>query len=294
VSEYPHGGVHRTVDVEGRRWHLVEAGDPAAVTIVLVAGFPQSAYAWRRVIPLLSRIYHVIAVDLPGQGYTPAPPDGYDTETTSRRLHGLTDALGIGKHVYVGHDIGAWVGYAYAHLHAPDLHGAVLIDANIAGVTLPPAIALGPDSWRSWHFLFNAVADLPEALLAGRERILIEWFFAHKSANWQAAFSTADIDEYERVYAAPGGLRGMLGYYRAVPENIRQNLAFAGRPISVPVLALGADAGSAPDLPDKLEPLCADLRGGMIADSGHYVPEEQPQELSDRIIAFATDITSTT
>lgn len=195
---------HRTVEVDGLRWHLVEAGDPSVTAIVLVAGFPQS----------------------------------------------------------------------------------------IAGVTLPPAIAIGPDSRRSWHFLSNAVADLPEALLAGRERILIEWFFAHKSANGQAAFTTADNDEYERVYAAPGGRRGMLGYYRAVPQNMDQNKTFARTPIQVPVLALGADAGSAPDLPDKLAPLCTDFRGGTIADSGHYIPAEQPQALSARIAAFVADVPS--
>jgi pimeloyl-ACP methyl ester carboxylesterase len=282
---------HRTVEVDGLRWHLVEAGDPSATAIVLVAGFPQSAYAWRHVLPLLAVDHHVIAVDLPGQGYTPAPADGYDTTTTARRVHGLIEALSIGRHVYVGHDIGAWVGYAYAHLFPEDLYGISLIDANIAGVTLPPSIAIGPDSWRSWHFLFNAVADLPEALLAGRERVLIEWFFAHKSANWRAAFTEADIDEYERVYASPGGLRGMLGYYRAVPQNMDQNKTFARTPIRVPVLALGADAGSAPDLPEKLAPLCADFRGGMIADSGHYIPEEQPHALSERIAAFVADIT---
>jgi len=291
VPEHPHGGAHRTVEVDGLRWHLIEAGDRTATTIVLVAGFPQSAYAWRRVIPLLSRDHHVIAVDLPGQGYTPAPTDGYDTATTSRRVHGLIEALGVDKHIYVGHDIGAWVGFAYAHLFPQDLHGVVLIDANIAGVTLPPSIALGPDNWRNWHFLFNAVADLPEALLAGRERILIEWFLSHKSANWQATFGTVDIDEYERVYAAPGGLRGMLGYYRAVLENMRQNTAFARTPISIPVLALGAETGSAPDLPDKLRPLCEALHSGLVADSGHYIPEEQPHALSERIDAFIADIT---
>ena len=102
--------------------------------------------------------------------------------------------------------------------------------------------------------------------------------------------STADIDEYERVYAAPGGLRGMLGYYRAVVENMRQNTAFARAPISIPVLALSAESGSAPDLPDKLRPLCTDLRSGMLVGSGHYVPEEQPHALSDLIDAFVTDI----
>ena len=49
--------------------------------------------------------------------------------------------------------------------HADEVERVVLLDANIPGVTLKPAIELGPDNWKSWHFLFNSVPDLPEALL---------------------------------------------------------------------------------------------------------------------------------
>jgi hypothetical protein len=66
-------------------------------------------------------------------------------------------------------------------------------------------------------------SDLPEALLERRERVLIEWFFQRKAANPAATFSRADIDEYERVYRAPGGRRRMLAYYRAVAEDMEQN-----------------------------------------------------------------------
>ena len=167
----------------------------------------------------------------------------------------------------------------------------MLLDGNIPGVTLQPTITLGPDNWRNWHFLFNPIADLPEALFQGRERILIEWFFSKKTANPAATFTREDIDEYERVYASLGGVRGMLGYYRAVFEDIKQNAPLAACRLSVPVLAFGADAGSAPDLHERLVPLCADLRGGVIKDCGHYIPEEQPQALADEIVAFIATLT---
>jgi len=227
--------------VDGIAWHVVEAGPPSAVPVVLVAGFPQSAYAWRRVIPVLAREHRVLAVDLPGQGYTPATVDGYDTTTTSHRVRALLRHLGVGRHVYVGHDVGPWVGFAHAHLHPRDLYGVALLDANIAGVTLPASIELGPDSWRSWHFFFNALEQLPEALLTGRERVLIEWFFAHKALDWRAVFTTSDLDEYESVHSSPPGMSGVLGYYRAVQENARQNTDFSRSLIQVPVLALAGD-----------------------------------------------------
>ncbi|NHU46826.1 alpha/beta hydrolase [Rhodococcus sp. A14] len=276
---------HHMVWADDIRFHVVEAGE--GPTIVLVAGYPQSVYAWRRVIPLLAQNYHVIALDLPGQGNSDKPLGGYDTKTTSARVRALMSAMNQERYLFVGHDIGSWVGYAYAHQFADDLRGLVLLDGNIPGVTLQPTLTLGPDNWRNWHFLFNPIADLPEALLAGRERILIEWFFSRKTANWRATFSREDIDEYERVYQAPGGTRGMLGYYRAVLEDIEQNSSLMTTKIAVPVLALGGEVGSAPDLFERMKPLGTDVRGGLIPRSGHYIPEEEPEALVREISSFA-------
>jgi len=78
----------------------------------------------------------------------------------------------------------------------------------------------------------------------------------------------------------------MLGYYRAVLEDIRQNASLAARRLNIPVLAFSGDAGSAPDLYERLLPLCSNLRGGVIKDCGHYIPEEQPDALASEILAF--------
>jgi pimeloyl-ACP methyl ester carboxylesterase len=279
---------HRLVMADGIRFHIVEAGRGPA--IALVAGFPQSSFAWRRLIPLLAEQFRVIAIDLPGQGDSDKPTDGYDTETTAARVRALMKSLGENRYVYVGHDIGSWVGYPYAHHFAEDLRGLVLLDGNIPGVTLRPTITLGPDNWRNWHFLFNPIPDLPEALLQDRERILIEWFFRGKTANYVATFSKEDIDEYERVYAMPGGMRGMLGYYRAVLKDMEQNRLLMERKIAVPVLALGGDVGSAPDLFERMKPLGVDVKGGTIANSGHYIPEEQPEALAAEIVRFVSTL----
>ena len=279
---------HRLVLADGIRFHIVEAGRGPA--IALVAGFPQSCYAWRKLMPLLAEQFRVIAIDLPGQGDSDKPIVGYDTETTAARVHALMSALDVQRYVYVGHDIGSWVGFPYAHQYAQHLRGLVLLDGNIPGVTLRPTITLGPDNWRNWHFLFNPIPDLPEALLQDRERILIEWFFRQKTANYVSTFSKEDIEEYERVYSMPGGMRGMLGYYRAVLQDMAQNRLLMDRKIEVPLLALGGDVGSAPDLFECMTPLGVDVRGGVIANSGHYIPEEQPAALATEIVRFVSTL----
>jgi len=243
-------------------------------------------------MPLLAPHFRVIALDLPGQGDSEKPMNGYDTQTTARRVNGLLKVLGVERHLLVGHDIGSWVGYPYAHEFEQELGGIVFLDGNIPGITLQPTLQLTePDYWRRWHFLFNMIEDLPEALLAGRERVLIEWFFNRKTAVAMSTFSRADIDEYERVYSLPGGMRGMLGYYRAVIQDMEQNQALLTRKLKLPILALGGDGGSAPNILSAMLPLGEDVRGGVIPNSGHYIPEEQPEALAVELVAFAKTLT---
>lgn len=281
---------HRMVAAAGLRFHCVLGG--SGPTIVLLAGFPQSWYAWRRVMPLLTPHFRVIALDLPGQGDSDKPMNGYDTQTAARRVNGLLKVLGVERHLLVGHDIGSWIGYPYAHEFEQELGGIVFLDGNIPGITLQPTFELTQsDYWRKWHFLFNMIEDLPEALLVGRERVLIEWFFNRKTAVAMSTFSRADIDEYERVYSLPGGMRGMLGYYRAVIQDMEQNQALQTRKLKLPILALGGDGGSAPNIHSAMLPLGEDVRGGVIPNSGHYIPEEQPEALAAELVAFAKTLT---
>lgn len=275
---------HRYQSVDGLRLHHVVGGRPDGETLLLLAGYPQSWYAWRRMMPLLGAEYRVLAVDLPGQGDSDKPLDGYDTATVAARVHGLVEALGIGRHGVVAHDVGAWVGFPYAAQYGADVRGLVLMDAGIPGVTLPDSLPTAPErAWRTWHFPFHAVPDLPELLIAGRERVYLDWFLRRKAAD-PFAFSEADLDEYERVFSLPGALRAGLGFYRAVAQSAAQNRALPE--LAVPVLALSADQGSIPDMAAPLRPFVRELSGACVERCGHFLPEEQPAEVAARVLAF--------
>lgn len=272
------GFSHYFETVDGVRLHYVEGGKPDGETLVLLAGFPESWYAWRKVMPFLGAHYRVIAPDLPGQGDSDCPISGYDTSSMATAVHGLLGKLGARRYHVVAHDVGAWVAFPFAAMFGDEVQRLVLMDAGIPGVTLPEMLPYAPDrAWRTWHFSFHAVPDLPEMLIAGKEHVYLDWFLRRKAAN-PACFSEADIAEYVRTFTRMGALRAGLGYYRAAAESARQNKMLLEKgPLRMPVLALSADQGSIPDMAKPLRPYVDDVRGETIAHCGHFLPEEQPE-----------------
>jgi pimeloyl-ACP methyl ester carboxylesterase len=281
------GFEHGFETVDGVRLHYVSGGRDDGDVIVLLAGFPESWFAWRKLMPLLATDYRIIAPDLPGQGDSDRPIGGYDTQTLATRVHGLLKQLGVGQHLLVAHDVGAWVAYAYAALFGGEVRRLALMDAGIPGITLPDALPTAPDrAWRTWHFAFHAIPDLPEMLIAGREGVYLDWFLRRKTANPET-FSDADIAEYLRVFLKDGGLRAGLAYYRAAGLSAQQNRDLSAKAkLKMPLLALGSDQGSIADMASPLRAFAVDVSGGMIANCGHFLPEEQPAAVAAELIAF--------
>ena len=204
---------HRFATVDGVRMHYVTGGKADGEVVVLLAGFPESWFAWRKIMPLLAGTYRIVAPDLPGQGDSDRPQGGYDTQALATMLHGLLRQLGVSRYCMAAHDVGAWVAYPYAALFGGEVRRLVLMDAGIPGITLPDALPTAPDrAWRTWHFAFHALPDLPEMLISGRERAYLDWFLRRKTANPET-FSDDDITEYLRVFLKEGGLRAGLAYY---------------------------------------------------------------------------------
>jgi pimeloyl-ACP methyl ester carboxylesterase len=280
------GFEHGFATVDGVRLHHVSGGAPDGKVMLLFAGFPQSWYAWRKVLPILGARYRIVAPDLPGQGDSDRPQHGCDTKGVATIIHGLVQQLGIGQHFLVAHDIGAWVAYPYASLYGAEVGGLAILDTGIPGISLPDALPWAPEvAWRTWHVAFHNIQDLPEALISGRERVYLNWFLHRKAANPQV-FSDADLEEYLRVFLT-SGLKGGLAYYRAVSLSAQQNRELSAKgKLEMPVLAIRADQGSMPDLVSVLRAIATNVHGTAIASCGHYLAEEQPQALAKALESF--------
>ena len=278
---------HHTAQVGEVRLHYVTAGKNGddREPLVLLHGFPQSWYEWRHIIPDLAARYRVIAPDLRGLGGSSKPHAGYDKMTMAKDVVGLLrDELEVEQILLVGHDWGAGVAYALA-AHEPEfVRKLAILEMVLPGIPLPgmSADALG----QYWHMAFHGVRDLPEALIQGRERTYISWFFSNFAYD-PTAISSEDIDEYERCMATPGALRAGFEYYRAMGEDGRAFAAAAAKKkLPMPVLALGGTSSIGASVKLSMEQVATSVVGGVIERCGHWIPEEQPRELLDQLMPF--------
>ncbi|MCC0807768.1 alpha/beta hydrolase [Methylobacterium sp. W2] len=273
---------HRYVRLDDTRMHCATMGE--GIPVLLIPGWPQTWYAWRHIMPVLAANgFEAIAVDPIGSGYSARPDAGYDTGAAASVLHRLMAALGHETYHVVGHDVGMWVAYALAMDHPATVRRLALTEAVIPGLAPAPTIFAPPDeNIFLWHFMFNQVRDLPEFLTAGRERGYLEFIFD----NWSHRRDRVAVDVYTRAYASPGGIRAGLAYYRAIPETVRQNAERSKRPLTMPVLAIGAEHATADAPMATLRPHAADLRGDIVAGCGHFIMEESPRDFADQLLPF--------
>lgn len=273
--------------------HYVECGD--GKPLLLIPGWPQSWYAWRKVMrPLADLGRRVIAVDPRGLGDSDKPEQGYDLATVAEDLHRFVEQLGLmsaGPLDVAGHDVGAWIGYAWAVDWPQDIGRLALYDAALPGITPPAPAGIPSDTvnTRTWHFGFNRLAGLPEQLVAGRERLYLEWLFRAKLNN-KSAITDADLDEYTRVFSAPGAARAGFDYYRSLFNDggVERNRERAEHRLDIPVMAWGASDGVGDKLLRTMEQVANNVTGGVMESCGHYVPEEAPDTVVRQLMEFFT------
>ncbi|WP_283950761.1 alpha/beta fold hydrolase [Pedosphaera parvula] len=255
-------------------------------------GWPESWFAWRRVIPELVRSgRRVYAIDPRGFGDSEKPLTGYDPATAAQDLHAFIETLDLAKGRgvdVVGHDIGTWIAFAHATAFPHDVRRLVLSEAAIPGISSLPGGA--PDSatnLKTWHFGFNRLNDLPEILVQGHERAFLSWFFTNKILR-KGAIEPAALDEYVRLFSNPDSARAGFTYYRDFFDEAGQAQMKDGaaRRLAMPVLALGGEGGVGSALLKAVQPLGDNVHGGVLVGFGHYLPEECPEELTRAIFEF--------
>jgi pimeloyl-ACP methyl ester carboxylesterase len=279
------GLTHGKPRINGVEIHYAIGGSGAPV--LLLHGVPKTMSYWRHVVPLLTPHYTVIAVDNRGFGGSQRPPAGYDTATMARDVAELAAHLGFDRFRVAGEDWGAAIAYAVAAFHRPRVQQLVFQETLLPGLPAgehDPSLA--PDDGRTgWHFSFFSLPNLPELLLAGRERPF--WTYFARRQMWDpSALTESDIDEMVRSVEQPGGTRAILEMFRARQTDAEQNRPHYANPISCPVLAVGGQAYLGHHVSAQLAQVASDVRSAVIAESGHNIALENPAALAKAYLDF--------
>ena len=281
-----HGVVHREVDAGGVRLHVAEAGPADAPPVLLVHGWPQHWWCWHKVIPDLAADLRCIAVDMRGHGWSEAPEDGYEKERLADDLLALLDALGIEDVTLAGHDWGAYVGFLIG-IRAPERLRSLLA---LAIGHLWPSRRDRLDPRRLAAFAYQAPLSLP-----GGARLLIRHGLVRRALTpgTRGTFTERDIELYEERMQGEVGARVTQAMYRTfllreLPAIARGRYAEAH--LRVPTLLVTGERDMITRHSDLRghEGHAADMRIEELAGAGHFLPEERPAEIADRIRALAT------
>jgi pimeloyl-ACP methyl ester carboxylesterase len=279
VQPFPSGMRTEEIETGGATIHTRVGGTGPAV--VMLHGFADTGDMWAPLAAALIGGRTVAVPDLRGMGLSSHPPGGYDKKTQAQDIARVLDKLGIDKADLVTHDIGNMVGYAFAAQFQARVTRWVAMDAPLPGIGPWDEILKSP---MLWHFNFRG-PDM-ERLVAGRERIYLDRFWNELSAN-PKAIDEATRDHYAALYARPGGMHSAFEQFAAFTQDAIDNKAFAAKgKLGMPVLAIGADKSFGTVQADVLRLVASDVTGQGIANSGHWLMEEQPAATVAAITAF--------
>ena len=261
----------REIATNGTTIHVRFGGVKNGPPVILLHGYGETGDMWGPLAVNLARDHFVIVPDLRGLGHSSKPAGGYDKKTQAGDVAGVLDALKVTRADLVTHDIGNMVGYAFAAQNPQRVTRFVLMDAPLPGVGPWEEILKNP---LLWHFRFGG-PDM-ERLVKGRERIYLDRFWNEFSAS-PKRFSEASRVHYAQLYALPGAMHAGFSQFAAFDQDARDNQAFLARgKLTMPVLAIGGEKSFGPTMAAVMRFAADDVQQVVIADSGHWLMEEQP------------------
>jgi pimeloyl-ACP methyl ester carboxylesterase len=271
-----------TVQLSNGSIHYLTSGEGEPV--VLLHGWPQTSFCWRKVMQLLPPGLRVIAPDLPGLGASTNLRSTFDKKSLARDIVEFCESLGLSSYHLVGHDWGGGVAWAMASHFPGAIKTLTLVDIAIPGDGNPNISQNGA----RWHHAFHQTLDLPEALIAGREELYLSWFYRNYGHR-PDALSVEEQAHYLHAYRSPDKLKNGFALYRAFHQDCEDNLARAQhyRP-NIPVLAIGGGSswGRGTQVADSARRMADDVREAVIPDAGHWIPEEKPEALIELLLGL--------
>ena len=284
-----------TANINGVKIHYRLGGDPNGSPVLLWHGFLSTSYAWRKVMPaLVAAGYSVLVPDMRGFGDSdkPAGVDGYDARSMSEEFRALVNQIGFGGGkplTLVAHDMGGPPALLWAADYPQEIAALLYVEAPVMlAEILTKIIAYTPEAMKQgsmWWWILPLAPDVPERLVVGNERAFLTWFWNRHTGDSDAV-EPAAVEEYLRTFSGREGVLGAMGVYRAAFKSIEQTTPLMKNKIRVPVVALGGEKGLGGRVGEMMSLVAENVTQHVFPDSGHFLPEERPDEIVRQIYAI--------
>ncbi|WP_031547099.1 alpha/beta fold hydrolase [Salinicoccus luteus] len=274
------------IKTNGVELHVAVSGPEEGDLVILLHGFPEFWFSWRRQIRELAGAgYRVIAPDQ--RGYNKSDkPDGvrsYDIDTLRDDIIGLIHHFGHKAAAIIGHDWGGAVGWHLAATRPGLVRGFVAINMPHLAV-LPKVMLTTPLQWlRSSYMLFFQTPKVPEKILSRNDYRYMEQ--ALRTTSKKGTFTEEELGAYKIAWARPKTLTSMLNWYRAMPFSMK---SVRKGNIEVPVKIIWGEGDQFLSTKLAEESLKFTDSNSVIwvEDATHWVHQEKPDFVNDQLIHF--------
>jgi epoxide hydrolase 4 len=281
---------HNTIETNGIRLHVVQAGPKSGVPVVLLHGFPEFWYGWRKQIPALVEAgCRVIVPDQRGYNLSDKPKGvkNYSVDILVEDIIGLIDALGYEKVNLVGHDWGAIVAWALAIKHPERLHKLSIMNVPHPAVMKRFLQRDLEQMRRSWYAMFFQLPWLPELALS-----VSDWraaVGALRESDESLSFTNEDIEKYKEAWSQPDAMTSMLNWYRAAVRA--RGESSSDKQVKVPTLMMWGIKDTA--LTHRMARPSMDYvdEGNLILfpEATHWVQHDAADEVNHYLVDFILD-----
>lgn len=264
--------------------------------LLLLHGFPQTLHIWHRVAPKLTDKFSVVLFDLRGYGSSSKPGNDitqYAKSAMARDCAVVMEQLGHKSFYLCGHDRGGRVGHKLCVDYPDRVKKAIFLD-------ICPTLAMYEatnfefaSAYFHWFFLIQK-SPLPESMILGNSRGVAEMFMGGRQGDGLKIFEQECFEEYVKALSDPDTVHSMCQDYRAAAtldmEEQRRDIT-DGKQIKCPLKVLWGKHG----VVEKCFDAVAEWRkvtdevvsvDGHAVESGHYIPEQAPEEVISSITDF--------
>ncbi|BAZ28397.1 alpha/beta hydrolase fold protein [Cylindrospermum sp. NIES-4074] len=275
---------HAYINTNGVKLHYVTQGE--GPLMLMLHGFPEFWYSWRHLIPEFAKDFKVVALDLRGYNDSDKPQaqSAYAMDELVKDVAGVIQGLGYQECILVGHDWGGAIAWNFAYAHPDMVEKLIVLNLPhpakfVEGLRTPQQLL------RSTYIFLFQLPWLPELLLQALDYEAIAKVIQGTAVN-KSAFTPADLDAYKDAAAKRGALTAMLNYYRNIVHLLTTKTSW--RVLEVPTLLIwGAnDVALGKELTYGTAAYVRDLQIKYIANSGHWVQQEQPELVTQYMQEF--------